>query len=198
MTANRRALILLVLGSLVGICLGTLSALRGGPAPPARLPPGAIAVVNGMVIRTEEYRRAVTMLASEKRNALTAADRVHVLERLIEEELLIQGAVVDGLIDRDRAIRQAMTQAMLAAIVTDSASARPTQEELRAFYAANAPLFEQPEAAQVSATRLPAFDEIRAQIEAVYLQRAKDTALRQYLAWLRDEAEIVRVPEKRL
>ena len=198
MTVNRRALILLALGSLVGICFGTLSVLRGGPATSEQLPPGAIAVVNGAAIRTEEYRRAVAMLASDKRNTLTDADRVHVLERLIEEELLIQGAVLDGLVERDPAVRKAITQAMLAAIVTDSASARPTQEELRAFYADNAPLFERREASQASVTRPPAFEEIRAQVEEVYLQRAKDTALRQYLTWLRDEAEIVRAPEEGL
>ena len=190
MSADRRAVILLALGSLVGLCLGALSALRGTPQPAKRLPADAIAMVNGTPIRAEDYRRAVAMLASDKRNLLTEADRVHVLDRLIEEELLIQAAVSDGLVERDRAVRQAITRAMLAAIVTDSASARPTREELRAFYAENAALF-----AQADEIRPPAFEEIRSRVEAVYLRRAKDTALRQYLAWLRAEAEIVRPPE---
>ena len=157
---------------------------------PSRLPADAIAVVNGTPIRTDDYRRAVAMLAGDKRNPLTRADRVHVLERLIEEELLVQAAVSEGLVERDRAVRQAITRAMLAVVVTDSASARPTREELRAFHADNAALF-----TQADETRPPAFEEIRSRVEAVYLQRAKDTALRQYLAWLRDEAEIVRAPE---
>ena len=190
MRADRRAVTLLALGSLVGVCLGLVSAL-GGETPPAdRLPADAIAVVNGTPIRTDDYRRAVAMLAGDKRNPLTQADRVHVLERLIEEELLVQAAVSEGLVDHDRAVRQAMTRAMLAVIVTDSASARPTREELRAFHADNAALF-----TQADETRPPAFEEIRSRVEAVYLQRAKDTALRQYLAWLRDEAKIVRAPE---
>ena len=74
--------------------------------------------------------------------------------------------------------------------MTDSASARPTREELRAFHADNAALF-----AQADETRPPVFEEIRSRVEAVYLQRAKDMALRQYLAWLRAEAEIVRPSE---
>lgn len=188
MGADRRAVILLALGSLVGMCLGVLSALHGRPQP--AMPADAIAVVNGTPIRTDDYRRAVAMLAGDKRNPLTQADRVHVLERLIEEELLVQAAVSEGLVDHDRAVRQAMSRAMLAVIVTDSASARPSREELRAFHADNAALF-----AQADQTRPPAFEEIRSRVEAVYLQRAKDTALRQYLAWLRTEAEIVRPPE---
>ena len=189
MGADRRAVILLALGSLVGICLGVLSAL-GSKTPLDRLPADAVAVVNGVPIRAEDYRRAVAMLAGDKRNPLTQADRVHVLDRLIEEELLIQAAVSERLVDHDRAVRQAITRAMLAVIVTDSASARPTREELRAFHADNAALF-----AQADETRPPAFEEVYSRVEAVYLQRAKDTALRQYLAWLRDEAEIVRPPE---
>ena len=189
MGADRRAVILLALGSLVGICLGVLSAL-GSKTPLDRLPADAVAVVNGVPIRAEDYRRAVAMLAGDKRNPLTQADRVHVLDRLIEEELLIQAAVSERLVDHDRAVRQAITRAMLAVIVTDSASARPTREELRAFHADNAALF-----AQADETRPPAFEEVYSRVEAVYFQRAKDTALRQYLAWLRDEAEIVRPPE---
>ena len=189
MGADRRAVILLALGSLVGLCLGVLSAL-GSKMPLDRLPADAVAVVNGVPIRAEDYRRAVAMLAGDKRNPLTQADRVHVLDRLIEEELLVQAAVSEGLIDHDRAVRQAITRAMLAVIVTDSASARPSREELRAFHADNAALF-----AQADETRPLAFEEVYSRVEAVYLQRAKDTALRQYLAWLRDEAEIVRPPE---
>lgn len=190
MRADRRAVMLLALGSLVGVCLGLVSALGGAPSSADRLPADAIAAVNGTPIRTDDYRRAVAMLAGDKRNPLTRADRVHVLERLIEEELLVQAAVSEGLVDHDRAVRQAITRAMVAVIVTDSASARPSREELRAFHADNAVLF-----TQADETRPPAFEEIRSRVEAVYLQRAKDTALRQYLAWLRDEAEIVRAPE---
>lgn len=204
-TANRRAVVLLALGSVAGICLGIFSALRGSEAIlhelPNRLPKDAIAVVNGKKISTDEYYRAVAMLASDKRTALTDADRVHVLNRLIEEELLIQGAISHGLVETDRAVRKAMTQAMLAAIVTDSASARPTEEELRAFCEKNRSVFSHSEvrgAGQPLRTRLPAFEQIQNQLEELYLQQAKDTALSEYLAWLRDEAEITFAPKEGL
>ena len=72
-TAKWRALSLLALGSVVGICLGTLSALGGYESVPQWFPKDAIAVVNGKMIPAGEYRRAVAMLASDKRNALTGA-----------------------------------------------------------------------------------------------------------------------------
>jgi hypothetical protein len=43
---------------------------------------------------------------------------------------------------------------------------------------------------------LPAFEQARPMVEAEYLRRSGDEALRQYLAWLRERAEIIVVAEK--
>ena len=43
----------------------------------------------------------------------------------------------------------------------------------------------------------PAFAEIREQVEAAYLRRARGDALREYLQWLRSEAKIALAPEAR-
>ncbi len=42
---------------------------------------------------------------------------------------------------------------------------------------------------------LPAFEQIRPQVEAEYLRRAGDQALRDYLAWLRGRSEIIIAPD---
>jgi hypothetical protein len=201
---NRRALLLLAAGSIVGILLGIATAFPRSGSDAGALPDDAIALVNGRPISEEEYTRAVALLASDKRTGVTDADRAHVLNRLIEEELLVQRGIESGLVDSDRTVRQAITQAMLAAVVAESVSAQPAEEVLRAFYAEHPSLFARSGpavgdkvVAGGTAGEPPAFEEIREQVEAVYLRRARDDALREYLQWLRSEATVAFAPEAR-
>jgi hypothetical protein len=194
---SRRALVLLATGAVLGIALGALSAFSGKRFAKSILPADAIAVVNGKTITMGEYASAVALLAGDKRTALTDEDRLYVLNRLIEEELLIQRGIEVGLVDSDRAVRKSMAQAMLASAITDSASTQPSQDELRAFYQQNSSRFASPSpnpniqaTAGGEAGKLPPFAEVHEQVEARYLQHARDEALRAYLQWLRDEAKI--------
>ena len=202
--ANQRALWLLAAGSVVGILLGAATAFHKSGSVASALPDDAIASVNGRPIREEEYTRAVAMLAGDKRTEIADEDRTHVLNRLIEEELLIQRGIEIGLVDSDRSVRKAITQAILASIVAESVSVQPAEDELRAFYAENPSLFTRSAeaadgqvATEGQATEPPAFADIREQVEVAYLRRSRDDALREYLEWLRDEAKIALAPEVR-
>lgn len=202
--ADRRALSLLAAGSLIGVVLGVLVASHRSGSPTHTLPDDAIALVNGKPIREEDYTRAVALVERDKRTEITAEDRIQVLDRLIEEELLIQRGIESGLVGSDRSVRKAITQAMLASIVAESASAQPSEDELRAFYAENAALFTRSIGAATNqvvttgtAREPPVFEDIREQVEVTYLQRSRDDALHEYLEWLRNEAKITLVPEAR-
>ena len=121
--AARRAPQLLLLATLIGT-LGALipraANLTYGDDP---LASGVVALVNQTSIRTVEYERAVAMIAADKRDPISDADRRLALDRLIEEELLVQEGLARGLTDVDRRVRQAIVQAMLASILADSRSA---------------------------------------------------------------------------
>jgi hypothetical protein len=201
--ANRRALTLLAVGGVLGVLLGLVSALHGVTlSSVAALPDDAITLVNGKPIREEEYANALALLAGDKRNALTDEDRAYVLTRLIEEELLVQHGITSGVVDTDRSVRRAMTQALLDSIIAESASELPTEDELRAFYQQHLALFTMQAPAQreieQAMVETPAFALIRERVEAAYLQYARDEALREYLGWLRAEAKIVLAPEATL
>src|SRR5262245_34662738 len=140
--ADRRALLLLAAGSLIGVLLGVVTAAHRHNS--ATLPDGAIASVNGKPIREEDYARAVALVERDKRTEVTDEDRTRVLDRLIEEELLVQRGIAVGLVDSDRSVRKAITQAMLASVAAESAGAQPSADELRAFYAENPALFAGP------------------------------------------------------
>ena len=202
--ANRRALLLLAAGSVVGILLGVAVTLYERDATTGALPDGVIALVNGRPIREEDYARAVALVERDKRTEVTGEDRARVLDRLIEEELLIQRGIASGLVDSNRSVRKAITQAMLASIVAESVSVQPAEDELRAFYAENPSLFARSAeaadgqaATEGQATEPPTFADIREQAEVAYLRRSRDDALRAYMEWLRDEAKIALAPEVR-
>jgi hypothetical protein len=116
-TADRNSLLWLALGALVGIGLGCLSAL--GWIGSEQLPKTVVARVNDIDIRLVEYERALALFASEKREPINERDRALILERMIEEELLVQEGIASGLIRDDRTVRTTVLRSMLAGIVVE-------------------------------------------------------------------------------
>jgi len=171
---------LLALAALIGAASGVLAARAGGFAN-AELPPGVAASVDGRPILVEDYQRAVEMLAGDRREPLGARETAGVLERLIDEDLLIASALSRGFLVSERSVRDAVLLAMIESVVAESTSREPTPEELRAsFDAAHAAARErgQPLA--------PAPDALA----AASAERARALALRAYLDELRGRARI--------
>jgi parvulin-like peptidyl-prolyl isomerase len=134
---------LLAVGTVLGILLAASGALSpaGDLAP---MPDEVIAEVNERTIRTDSYERVRAMVASDKRNPMSDADRAHVLRRLIEEELLIQRGETIGLLDSDPTVRKAIAAAMIQSIVAESESEQPEPEDLRRYYDENLGYFTPP------------------------------------------------------
>jgi parvulin-like peptidyl-prolyl isomerase len=139
--ADRRGRLLLAVGAAVGILVAVASAIK--PAGDG-LPANAVAAVNDRVVAAEELARAIDLLAQDKRNEMTEEDRAFVLDRLIDEELLVQRGVELGLVDSDQSVRKAIVKAMMDSILMDAESEKPTEEELRAFYRDNQDYFARP------------------------------------------------------
>lgn len=141
-TPSRRPIVLLVVGALVGALLAAagLTARRGNGA----LPAGVVAMVNGESIRTEDYARMLQAVASDKRDPLSAEDRQRVLDRIIEEELLVQRGLALGLARYDRRVRADLTSTVIDGVVSDITESAPGDEDVAAFYAANRDFFAGP------------------------------------------------------
>ena len=142
--SNRLARALLALGAAVGITLAATGALSPLDERGRSLPSGALVRVNDTLITEEEYARSLDLLATDKRNELTDADRRHVLKRLIEQELLIQRGVEIGLVSSDPSVRKAIAAAMIQSVIGPVASLQFDREELEKFYAENLGLFTLP------------------------------------------------------
>src|SRR5262245_56154397 len=138
----RRPIILLVAGAVVGAALAaaglTASAHSGA------LPAGVVALVNGQPIGTEAYGRMLQAVASDKRDPLTADDRQHVLDRIIEEELLVQRGLGLGLARQDRRVRADLITTVIDGVVSDANEREPSGEEVAAFFTANRDFFAGP------------------------------------------------------
>ena len=132
--AARRARWLLAAGAAAGIALAAAGLVRGAALPGRILAPGEVARVNGVPIRAEELERLVAALETDKRSPITDEDRARVLDRLIEEELLVQRAVDIGLVDSEPGVRKALVQALVDSIVAEAESAEPEPDTLRQFY----------------------------------------------------------------
>jgi hypothetical protein len=139
-TPERRARRLLALGAGTGLAIAAASIVSGPRRAP--LPPDAVAMVNDVAIRRDDYLRALGAVASDRRAPLDDADKRHVLDRLIDEELLLQRGMALGVARRERTVRAQLVTATMDLLA--STTAEPSREELHAFYDAHPDYFTEP------------------------------------------------------
>jgi parvulin-like peptidyl-prolyl isomerase len=130
--APHRPVWLLVLGAVVGVAAAGAALLRTGAD--ADLPDGAVATVNGTAISADTYTRLVEGYEADTREPASPEMRRRMLDRLIEEELLVQRGLALGLAESDRRVRADIVQAMIRAAIAEAESETPTERELEAFY----------------------------------------------------------------
>ena len=141
--APRRPLAWLAAGAVAGVAAAAFG-LIGTDARRAGLPSGAIASVNGTLLYADDYTRLVEGVESDTREPAGPELRRRVLDRMIEEELLVQRGVELGLVESDRRVRADITQAMIQSIVVETEDEQASEDELRRFYAEEAGFFTQP------------------------------------------------------
>ncbi len=112
---NHRGLILLGSGALLGIFLALIT-----PYWTSFQDQDVIASVNNSLIDQRQYHQALLLFSQEKRQMVTDTDRLLVLNKLIEEELLVQYAISIGALRKDPIIRQRTLQTLLDTLQNQS------------------------------------------------------------------------------
>jgi hypothetical protein len=141
---DRRARLLLVLGTAAGIALAAVGIVRSGERASVDAE-GAIAVVNGQRISRESFARFAAAVAAErKRVELDAATRRLLLERMVDEELLFQRGLALGLQRHEPTARRSIVAALIASVTADAELAEPDQKTLQRFYDENPERFARP------------------------------------------------------
>lgn len=130
--------LLLGVGAATGVFIAAVGILQ--PKPPQSLPPYAVAVVNGTYIQRADYERtlaAVTEAMTKNDGQAESAELLEqrTLDRLIDEELLIQRGIELGLAERDPQLRTQMSSRVLEMIAMAQDENEVVDEKtLRSFY----------------------------------------------------------------
>ncbi len=140
---QKRSLWWLSLGAAGGLALAAFGLLeRGGGS--GALPDHAVARVNGALIRGEDYQRLLAGVENDTRQTADAALQRRVLDRMIDEELLVQRALDLGLARVDRRVRANLVSSLIASVTAEAEIEEPDAGELREFYEAERDFFTQP------------------------------------------------------
>lgn len=97
----------------------------------------AVAWVRGRPISRSSYESALQAVAADRKDGmLRPEDRDRVLERLIDQEILIDRAIELGLHERDPQIRNQLATAMIDFLVrrAEDEASSASEQDLRAFY----------------------------------------------------------------
>ena len=131
---------LLLLASIIGTLLAIYSIMDSNNNY-SSLPDNVAAVVNEKIIPSERYQTVIQLIKNDKRDDLTDIDRKMALERIIEEELLVQYAYQNGFLEADDLLRKSIVRSVVDSIAEQSISVIPNEKILRDFYQDNLPLF---------------------------------------------------------
>ena len=154
--ADRVGAYLLLMAALFGLLLAVLAGLPQINQPLAS--DGIIVRVNDRHIDRTEYARAYKALLDDKSKAPTQADKKLALDRLVEEELLVQRGLEIGLIDGDSNVRKAVAVAVIEFVLAQNSTEPASARELQAFYAANKARFAPADRLQIERIFVRQFD----------------------------------------
>ena len=99
------------------------------------------AKIEDQLIPYERYQMQLEGLAKDKRSPLTNQDKEYVLERMIEEELLIKRAIDLGMLENNPMARGTIVQQMIKNIVIEGSRIEPQENELIEFFQENIGFF---------------------------------------------------------
>lgn len=100
----------------------------------ATLPEDVVATINGAPISRAAFDRAREAVRADRRRDERPGDEQHVLDRLIDEELLVQYAVRTGLHRSEPRSRAALVAAALAVVSAEAEADDPDDATLAEFY----------------------------------------------------------------
>ena len=129
----------LVIGAVAGLIAAGYGILRQASGS-IELPDDAVASVNETLISRANFDRAAARVTRSPADA-SAEDKVRLLQRLVDDELLVQRGVELGMTESDTEVRAAIVNSLIASITAEADSASPTDAELEQYLADNAERF---------------------------------------------------------
>lgn len=99
------------------------------------------AKIEDTTIPMDKYLLQLEGLSKDKRSPLTEEDEMYVLERMIEEELLIKRAIDLGMLENNPMARGTIVQQMIKTIISENDRYEVSEQELFDFFEKNKGFF---------------------------------------------------------
>ena len=128
---------ILGLGLIIGMALAAMTIVKKNNIDDQNY----AAKIEDRFIPYERYQMQIEGLANDKRSPLTEEDKAYVLERMIEEELLIKRAIDLGMLENNPMARGTIVQQMIKNIVIEGSRKEPEEDELIKFFEENIGFF---------------------------------------------------------
>ena len=128
-------ILLLLAGMAFGIIGAIFSTSSRNVSAPGMLSPEYIALVNGVGISKSKYMEQLDAVRADRRSDLNREQERQILERLIDEELLIQNALETGFAYSDKSVRSTIVSGVVSSILEEVKTRQPTETELKKFHA---------------------------------------------------------------
>ncbi len=133
----RRSLLLCGAGAVIGLAIAGFGLFTAQGTRTLAVPPEDAALVNNVPILMADLVGQLRALYDVSLAQATREQKKKVLGDMIREELYVQRGVELGLPSDDTDVRQALVAGAEAAVSQDAMTARPSDEELRAWYDAH-------------------------------------------------------------
>ena len=137
MNKNRFYSLVLFAGILIGALMAAYSVIEKSNISDYKW----AAKIEDTSIPMEKYLTQLDGLSKDKRSPLTQKDKEYVLERMIEEELLIKRAIDLGMLNDNPMARGTIVQQMIKAIIAENARYEISDSELESFFQENSGFF---------------------------------------------------------
>lgn len=138
---SRRTLALSALGALVGLAVAGAALLQRIPPTAETVPPGYVALVNGKGILMSDYLAETMEVEGVSFAEATPAQRSRVLHGMIDEEILVQRALVLDLPETTTEVRNVIVAAVNTQVAQPALAERVSDSQLKAYYDAHKAAF---------------------------------------------------------
>ena len=140
------------------------------------LPDDVIATVNDVIIKREKLDTVINLIGGDKRDGYTDKDQILALERIIEEELLVQYAYKNGFLSADDNIRKTIIRSVIDTIVEQTISIMPEKGTLQEFYKSHQEIFATSEQVKIVILNINNLDDANA-IKKIWEETNNETLI---------------------
>ena len=144
------SLLWLAVGALAGLAAAGYGLLEQSGSG-SGLPPGAVARVNDAIIDSRQVEGAVAQVTRSTTDEISTSAKADVLQRLIDEELLVQRGIDLGMVTSELTVRSAIVESLIASVTAEADAADPDDADLEAFMQNNAARYTYASAIRVEA-----------------------------------------------